>query len=105
MNEIKKIYNVDIKKETNVKMFLVPVYMPRSKHIKIKKIREEETLDILLKNKRKGVYNTVKYLDNVFFTTTNNIKCNLKNINMYKIYQNEGNTNELIEFVNKNINE
>lgn len=105
MNEIKKIYNVDIKKETNVKMFLVPVYMPGSKHIKIKKIREEETLDILLKNKRKGVYNTIKYLDNVFFTTTNNIKCNLKNINMYKIYQNEGNTNELIEFVNKNINE
>ena len=103
INEIKDIYNVELRNNTTVKIFIIPVYMPGIKHIEIKKISNAEFMEVLLKNRRRGVYNTVKYIDNIFFSEQTNMICKLKNINAYMIYQNEKNGEEVIKFINSKL--
>ena len=100
LNEIKDIYNVQLIKECELKLIIVPIYMEELSKIKTRELYGIDKNEILLKNKRNGIYDTVKYLkfinDN---QSTNTLPSNLDNIKMIKIYQNEKTINELINLI------
>lgn len=94
VSEIKKIYNVSIKPTTKISTILIPIYMPELEHIKIKKLDEEEKKENIVKYKTQGAYSSTKYIGEIL--GINNISMpNLNNINIYKIYENEGNIREI----------
>lgn len=102
INELKEIYKINLVNKTNIKFILVPIYMPEIEHLQIKELNEEEKMDILLKNRRKGSYDTIIYIDDLFNNRPNNL-FDIETISMYKIYQNEKNINELLSFIYKKI--
>lgn len=100
LNEIKEIYNVDLVSTSTLKLIIVPIYIEQLEHIKIKKMEEKlKKNEILLKNKREGMYDTTKYMDILEINQKNVLPKNLSNINMYKVYQNERCIDELVKFL------
>lgn len=98
LNEIKDIYNVNLISSSLLSLIIVPIYIEQLEHIKIKKVDEINKIETLMRNKREGIYDTNKYLKII---ENNNCKLpiNIKNIEMYKIYQNERSINELVDFI------
>ena len=100
LNEIKDIYNVHLIKRSELKLIVVPIYIEEISKIKTRELNGIDKNEILLKNKRNGIYDTVKYLkfinDN---QSMNTLPSNLDNIKMIKIYQNEKTINEFINLI------
>lgn len=106
INELKEIYNINLINKTNIKFILIPVYMPELQHIQIKSLNKEEKIETLLKSVRKGSYDTIRYMDNLFINKHNSLSrlTNIaNNVPVYKIFQNEKNINELLNFICKQI--
>lgn len=93
-NEIPSIYNVDTRVDTNLSAIIIPIYMPDMEHAMIKKIDNDEKKDTFLKYRTQGAYGSTKYIEDIFGTTKITMP-DIKNIDMYKVYENEKNINEL----------
>ena len=102
INEIEEIYNINLISNSNLKLIIVPIYIEQMKHIQIIEIKDIDKQEILFKNKRTGVYDTIKYMKESK-NIINKLPTNLNKIKMYKIYQNENNLNEIIDFINSKI--
>ena len=103
VNEIRKIYNVKLINKTILKIMLIPIYMPGLEHIKIKKLSKEELTEVLINNKRNGVYSSAKYMNSIFFEGNKYIEYKISNIEAYMVYQNEKNVKEVINFINSKL--
>lgn len=100
VKDIKNVFKTEVLSETKLKVVLIPVYIPNSVDLKILKVEDREIIDILLKNKKIGVYDPVKYIDN--FYSTNKPKFdfeNFKKIKFLKVIVNEKNSNELVDII------
>ncbi len=102
VNELKQIYSTNLVNKTILKVIMVPFYMPEIEHMQIKKLNIEEKREVLLKNSRNGSYDTIRYIDDLFNNKKNSL-CNIENIPFYKLYQNEKNTDELLNFIHTNL--
>ena len=103
VNEIKSIYNINLKNSTTIKMVIIPIYMPDIKNIKIRKVDKIEQIEIFNKNARRGTYDTMRYMIPLLKSNNKVILDEFKDITVYKIYQNEKNIKELIEFVDSKL--
>ncbi len=102
VNELKQIYSTNLVNKTILKVIIVPFYMPEIEHMQIKKLNTEEKREVLLKNRRNGSYDTIRYIDDLFNNKKSSL-CKIENIPFYKLYQNEKNANELLDFININL--
>ena len=94
VNEIHNIYNVETRIDTNLSAIIIPVYMPDMEHTMIKKIDEDEKKEAFFKYRTQGAYSSTRYIEDIFGTTKVTMP-DIKNIDIYKIYENEKNVNEL----------
>ena len=60
----------------------------------IKKIDEDEKKEAFFKYRTQGAYSSTRYIEDIFGTTKVTMP-DIKNIDIYKIYENEKNVNEL----------
>lgn len=104
INEIKDIYDVKLINSALLKLILVPIYIEPIEHIKIEKLNDIQKKEILLKNRREGIYDTNKYMTALDICKKNDLPSNLNQIDAYKVYQNEKCIDELIEFIQLRIN-
>lgn len=105
VNELKKIYNIQIVSTSTLKLIIVPLYIEQLNHIKIIKVEENNKSEIFMKNKRDGVYDTTKYMNYLDTSEKNTLPKNLSKIKMYKVYQNEKCIEELLKFIQLEIGE
>lgn len=100
MNEIKDIYGVKLVNKAKLKFVIIPMYIEQMTDISIKEMQKEDKIDILIKNRRTGTYDTMKFLNTEKFShILTNIPRNLLNIDMFKIYYNEKNIKNVIKFI------
>lgn len=104
VNEIKEIYNISLIPSSTLKLILIPMYLEPIEHLKINKIQGFDKKEILLKNKREEIYDTTRYMKILSLNEKVDLPNNLNKIDIYKVYQNERNTKELIEFISSKIN-
>lgn len=98
--EINQIFNIKTRDKANLKMIIIPIYNQNIKHIQVREISDSEIIEELLKNRRLGVYEPQKDIDK--FYKTNRVRCELtffKDINFFKITQNENTIDELTEWM------
>ena len=93
VNEIKEILGNNLILETNIKTIVEIEKKPRNfNNSKYRKMSNEELIEIFVKNKRKGIYDTVSYIRNLYNEKENNIripKINTIDILSYLFYQND----------------
>lgn len=93
VNEIKEILRNNLILETNIKTIVEIEKRPRNfNNSKYKKISNEELIEIFIKNKRKGIYDTVSYISNLYNRKENKIvipKINTIDILSYLFYQSD----------------
>ena len=102
INEIEEIYDINLISNSNLKLIIVPIYIEQMEHIQIIEIKDIDKQEMLFKNKRTGVYDTIKYMKESK-NIINKLPTNLNKVKMYKIYQNENSVNEIIDFINSKI--
>lgn len=105
-NEIKDVLKKETVSVTNIKTIIeLNKGIPVANNKKIKKMNREEIIEACVRNKRDGIYDSVKYIENLY----NNIKkrnsglinvSNIKDISGYRFYINSLNE---IKFITKNI--
>ena len=103
LNEIKKIYDVKLVNSATLKLVVVPMYIEQLEHIKVEKVEGNQKKEILLRNKREGVYDTTKYMNILDISKTRELPEHIGPIKLYKVYQNEKCIEELIEFIHSEI--
>ena len=104
VKDIKEIFKTKTISKTEIKAIIEPHYLPGQKRIKIQEMSREELINKLIENKRSGIYNSVNYMENLFDDNENLKLLGLiqkTNIKGYKIFQNQSNEKELIEYVER----
>lgn len=100
VKEIKHVFEAEVISQSKLKIILFPVYIPESDELKIIKMEDREIIDILLKNKKSGVYDTVKYIDNFYHTNKPNFKFeDFKEIKFLKVIINERSSKKLVDLI------
>lgn len=103
VNELKRIYEIELKNNALIKIIIVPIYNPGIKHIQIKELKDEEIINLIYENKRSGAYGSAKYINSIFPERKSNVNINLKNIEAYMISYNEMNIDEVVKFLNSRL--
>ena len=108
VKEIREIFKIKTISETEIKAIIEPHYLPGQEKIKIQEMSREELINKLIENKRSGIYNSVNYMENLFDNNGNLKLLGLiqkTNIKGYKIFQNQSNEKELMEYIQEILND
>lgn len=100
--DIKDIFDCNLKNNAKVRTIIIPEYCKSIQKIEVRKLEENEKITMLMDNYESGVYSPVRYLNELYNRNNRIIPNNvIKNIDFYKIKQNENTNKELIEWINE----
>lgn len=106
ISELNETFENSISTNTKLKLILWPFYNPNELNLRTEKMTEEDVRRLIMENSVSGVYQPLRYVDS--FYTTNKYKFDfkiIKNIEVFKVFQNEKNVDDLVKWIKEKINE